>query len=294
MRYQQSITILSVFIVAIAGVTSATGIFSNAGDGNFIYESIRGETIEIYGKGLYQHMSADVAIQGIAQDYVTLFIAIPLLIAALVLFRKGSGRGQLLLSGVLGYLLVTYLFYTAMGMYNYLFLAYVALMGLSFFAFFLTLWSIGLASIQQYFSDKAPIRFVGWFLVINCILIALMWLNVVVPPLLDGSVYPNELQHYTTLIVQGFDLGLLLPIGFVVGTLMIYRKTSGLLFGTPYVVFLALLMTSLTGKIIAMGWYGVNVIPAVFIIPAINLIAIGCAVGMLKNAVGKMSETPNL
>ena len=30
------------------------------------------------------------------------------------------------------------------------------------------------------------------------------------PPLLEGSVYPVEVQHYTTLIVQGLDLGLLL------------------------------------------------------------------------------------
>lgn len=37
-------------------------------------------------------------------------------------------------------------------------------------------------------------------------MIGSLWLGVVVPPLVDGSIYPKELQHYTTLVVQGFDL----------------------------------------------------------------------------------------
>src|SRR5690606_12235855 len=90
---------------------------------------------------VYRHMSAEVAPQGIAQDYVTLFAGVPLLIIALFYARRGLIRGRLFLAGVLGYFLVTYLFYLVMGMYNYLFLVYTALLGLSFFAFLLTMFS---------------------------------------------------------------------------------------------------------------------------------------------------------
>jgi len=44
-------------------------------------------------------------------------------------------------------------------------------------------------------------------------------------------------------------------------------------------------MTALTAKIIAMANHGVNVIPVVFIIPAINLITITFAVLMIKNII---------
>jgi hypothetical protein len=141
MRNKTLIRVLVFVIAALASLATTTGIYSKGGSGPYKYTSIRGQAVTIYGKGLYQHMSAEVAPQGIAQDYVTLFIAIPLLLISLWLAHKGSGRGRYLLAGTLGYFLVTYLFYTMMGMYNRLFLAYVVLMGASFYAFLFTLFS---------------------------------------------------------------------------------------------------------------------------------------------------------
>src|SRR5690554_5813060 len=122
MKQKKTITTLVLCIAVIAAVCAGIGIFSNYGPGPFEYESIRGEIIKIYGRGIYAHMSAEVAPQGIAQDYVTLFIGIPLLLISLWWARKGSLRGRYLLTGTLGYFLVTYLFYLIMGMYNPLFL----------------------------------------------------------------------------------------------------------------------------------------------------------------------------
>lgn len=282
MKQRTVLTVLVLLIVIFSVITTAFGIFSKGGPGTFMYESIRGKTIEIYGKGIYRHMSADVAVQGIAQDYVTLFIGIPVLLIALAGYRKGSKRSHFVLSGTLGYFFVTFLFYTAMGMYNILFLGYVALMGLSFFGLVNSLLSFDLPGVVRLFSERTPHKFVGGFLIFNAIIIALLWLSVIVPPLLDGSVYPVQLQHYTTLIVQGFDLGLLLPVSFVAGWLLYKKRPLGFLTATPYIVFLSILMTALTAKIIAMAMTGVNVIPAVFIIPAINLLTILAAILMIK------------
>lgn len=228
-------------------------------------------------------MSADLAIQGIAQDIITLCIGIPLLLIALWGFRKGSVKSRFLLAGATGYFFVTYLFYCAMAMYNELFLVYVTLLALSFFSLFNLLTSFKPETVSEYFSTKTPANFTGGFLIFNAVAIALMWLGRVVPPLLDGTIYPNDLQHYTTLIVQGFDLGLLLPISFISGLLLKRKNPMGYLTGVPYVIFLSILMTSLSAKIIAMGINGVNIIPAVFIIPAINLVTITCAVMMLRS-----------
>jgi len=283
MKQKQTITILIGAIIILSATAALVGIFTTGGPGNFGYETIRGETVTIYGKGIYKHMSADVAIQGIAQDVVTLFIGIPLLLFSLFGFRKSSVKNRFLLTGVTGYFFVTYLFYTAMGMYNELFLVYVTLLGLTFFALFNLFISFDIKIISEYFSVKAPAKFTGGFLIFNSIAIALMWLGRVIPPLLDGSVYPVDLQHYTTMIVQGFDLGLLLPVSFVAGWLLLKKRPMGFLIGVPYIVFLSVLMSALTAKIIAMGINGVNIIPAVFIIPAINLVTIVCAVLMVKN-----------
>lgn len=276
-------SLLAFLTAALAILTSTAGIYTSEGPGNFIYESIRGIQVEIYGQGIYRHMSADVAIQGIAQDYVTLFLAVPLLLLFLWRYHQGSRRAHFLLAGTFGYFFVTFLFYTAMGMYNAMFLAYAALAGLSFFGLLNALLAFRVDRLPEQFSHRAPARWTGGFLMFNASMIALMWLGVVVPPLIDGSLYPTQLQHYTTLIVQGFDLGLLLPLAFVSGWLLAKKRPLGYLAGTTYIVFLSFLMTALTAKIIAMALHQVNVVPAIIIIPAFNLISIICAWGMIRS-----------
>ena len=79
----RTIGILSVLIIVSAISATAVGIYSEKGPGPYTYTSIRGETITVYGEGIYQHMSEEVALQGIAQDYFTLFAALPLLAVVL-------------------------------------------------------------------------------------------------------------------------------------------------------------------------------------------------------------------
>ena len=227
-------------------------------------------------------MSADVAVQGIAQDYITLFAGIPLLIIGLIGTLKGSLRWRLVLSGTLGYFFVTYLFYLVMAMYNYLFLAYAALLSLSFFALATTLLSFDVEKLKSSYSTEKPLRFSVGFLIFNVVMIALLWLSVILPPLLDGSLYPEGLNHYTTLIVQGMDLGLLLPICLVSAILLRKKKALGYLLVPVYTVFLSLMMTALTAKLIAMGLQGQNIIPPIFIIPAFALLAIVSSVVSIR------------
>lgn len=280
---KKTTTFLVILIAMFAILASIAGITSTGGPGNYSYLSIRGENVTIYGEGLYKHMSADVAIQGIAQDYITLIVGVPLLLISLFLALRGSFRGRFLLAGVLNYFFITYLFYMNMAMYNQFFLIYVVLTGLSFFAFAITLLSIGIKDLSDKFSNKTPFKFVGLFLIINSILIALLWLSVVVPPLMDKTIYPDAVDHFTTLVVQGFDLSLLLPISFVGGWLLIRKNNYGYLISTVTIVFLSILMTALVAKIIAMVNAGVNVIPAVFIIPVIAVISIIGSYLMLQN-----------
>ncbi len=290
MKHEKQITILIWFIILLSCFASLAGIFSSGGPGTFEYESIRGETVQIYGEGLYRHMSADVAPQGIAQDYVTFFIGIPLLLLSLFYARNGSLKGRFILAGTLGYFLVTYLFYLVMGMYSELFLIYTALLGTSFFAFILTLFSFDVNRLPSLFNESTPIKTAGSFLILNAIMIALLWLGIVVPPLFDGTIIPTETEHYTTLIVQGLDLGLLLPLAVVSGMLFIKKQPIGFLATPIYLVFLSILMLALVAKIIAMGLLGQNIIPVVFIIPAIALTSITLSTLVLRSIETHVSD----
>lgn len=272
MKTKQTLRLIFAVIVIASAVASACGIFMEAGNGPYQYTSIRGQEITISGKGLYQNMSADVAIQGIAQDYLTLFLAIPLLIIFGFL-NNNSLKLKVFLAGLTAYFLVTYFFYLCMGMYNECFLLYVIIAGTSFFGFIMQIQELQKTNTNTWFGNKRP-AFAGWFLIANAILIGAMWLSVVLPPMMDGSLYPVSLEHYTTLIVQGLDLAILLPASMVSGVLFLQRKSSGYLFTPVYLVFLSFMMLALTAKITGMGLQGVNIVPAVYIIPVTTLLAL--------------------
>lgn len=282
MKAKRTITILVILIVVLSLAATIAGIFSTQGPGPYEYETIRGQTVMIYGKGIYQHMSREVAPQGIAQDVVTLCFGVPILLFALYLTRKGWMRGRILLAGTLGYFFVTYLLYMLMSMYNNLFLIYVILTSVSFFALSLTLFSFDLNKLYLYFKKSRAVKGVGGFLIFNATIMGLLWIGVVVPPLLNGSI-PIQVEHYTTLVVQGLDLALLLPIAFVAGVLLLKDKPLGYLLVPVYMHFLALLMTALSAKIIGMSLLGTEVGPAIIVIPIINLTAILCVVLIWKN-----------
>lgn len=283
MRHKTSITVLTGLIIMFAGLAASVGIFSSDGTGPYPVTTVRGHSVTVYGNGIYKHMSQDVAPQGIAQDYVTLFVAIPLLAFALFRARRGSLKGRFLLTGILGYFMVTYLFYLVMAMYNLLFPVYTILLATSFFAFALAFRGLSQDRLYSYFGKETPVTVTGGFLIFNSLIIAFLWLSVVVPPLLDGSIIPVQVEHYTTLIVQGLDLGLLLPLSFLSGLLLIHKKPMGYLMGPVYIGFLSLMMTALTAKVIAMGLLGQKVIPAIIIIPIFNIIAIACMILLLRH-----------
>ncbi|NJW51378.1 YfhO family protein [Salinimicrobium oceani] len=267
MRNFRIISVLSILTSISAAIAAAAGIFYTNGGEPYFYESIRGKEVEIYGRGLYQHMSADVAIQGIAHDYVTLFIAVPVLLVSLYFLKRGKLKAVLFHAGILHFFFLTYLFYMNMGMYNTLFLLYVLITSLSFFALAITLFEVRFSGLKEKFHTDLSRKLIGGFLMFLSIAIALLWLEIIITPLLDGSIFPAAVAHYTSLTVQGLDLSLFLPLAFVSGLLLWKNKDLGYMMSAVTLIFLCFLLTALVAKIVAMAMTGVNVVPVVFIMP---------------------------
>ncbi len=273
MENKKVLTILVFSIVLLSLVATLAGIFFKQGPGSYEFTSLHGEQVLIYGKGLYSNMSAIDAPDGIAQDVVTLFLAIPLLVISFFWASKNSLKGKLLLTGTLLYFLFTYLLYMVLIMYNELFLIYVLLTSLSFFAFILVLISYDLGELAASFKHELPVKFIGGFLIFIAIAVGLNWLSIIVPPLLDGSLIPQEVKHYTTLPVQGLDLAFMLPTAFLSGVLLIKRKPVGYLLAAIVSNFLIIMMTAISAKIFRQflqGTEGVLPVMLVFLLFALT------------------------
>lgn len=283
MKFNKSISLLVLCIVVLSLVASVIGVFSNQEKGQYEFKSIQGETVQIYGKGLYHLDSVSTASQGIAQDVVTIVLGIPLLVISLYLAIKGSLKGRLLLTGTLGYFLYTYASYAFLWMYNPFFLAYVILMSASFFAFILCMMSFDIQKLSLCFSEKLPVKFLGGFSIFVAVIISLMWLGRIIPALISNTV-PIGLEHYTTLVIQAMDLGFIVPVAIISGVLLIKKKPFGYLLASVIYLKEVTMLTALTAMIIGQIIAGVKIgIVEVVVFPVFNLIVIYSIILIMKN-----------
>jgi hypothetical protein len=228
MKNFQTFKLLVALITILALISAGLGVFLNTGGAPFEFTTVRGETVTINGQGLYYYDSQSAAVQAQAQDLVTLVIGIPLLIISTVWARSGSLRGKLLLSGTLAYFLYTYASYAFGAAFNPLYLVYVALFSLSLAAFIISMMSIDLESLPRRFSERMPRRGIAAFMYFTGVFLLLAWSGRIVPATLQNQP-PIGLEHNTTLFIQTLDLGLIVPLAFLAGTLLLRRSAWGYL-----------------------------------------------------------------
>lgn len=283
MRFKKSISRLVLLIAFLTLIASIFGILSSYGTGQYDFKSIHETAVTIFGKGLYQNDSIAIASQAIAQDAVTLFLGLPLLLISLFLFRKGLLRGKLLLAGTIAYFLYTYTSYSFLSMLNQFFLIDIALMSASFYTFVLIMMSFDIENLSSYFSEKLPTNFVGGLLIFIGSIFGSMWLGLVVPSIISGTA-PIALEHYTTLVIQAMDLGFVVPTAFLAGILLIKKKPFGYLLSTVITVKGITMLTALTAMVINQMRAGFEVGFAILgLISLINIIIIYALYLIMKN-----------
>lgn len=232
---------LALFIIPLALLAAGAGVFWQGTGESYPFETLRGETVMIRGHGLYRYDTVLSSSQEVGQDVVTLLIGIPLLVAGIVISRKGTMRGQLLLTGALGYFLYTYGAMSFLTAFNPFFLVYVALFSLSLFGFILAMMNLDVDEVVRHISDGFPRRAVSIYFIAIAVFLSLAWLGLVTIPSLTWTP-PYGLESAITLVIQAIDLGVVVPVSFITATLLLKRS------GWGYVLSAVLLI-----KIIMMG-----------------------------------------
>ncbi len=286
MKTSRTVVQLSVAIVLLTLVAAGAGVFWRGAGASYPFTTLRGETVQIYGYGLYRYDTLSYAAQAIGQDIATLIVGIPLLIIGIILARKGSLRGQLLLAGAVGYRLYTYTSYAFLVAYNPFFLIYVALFSLSLFAFIIALSGMDAERVSRQVSDAMPRRAIAVFLMLIAAFLSLSWLGRIIPPLLEGTP-PFGLEAYTTLVIQALDLGVIVPASAVTAALLWRRRPWGYTLASVLMVKGLLMGAALVAMIIGQILAGVAVSPVEAIIfSGIALAALVFTIILFRNVKG--------
>jgi hypothetical protein len=246
MKNQPALTWLVPLIAVLALVAAGVGLFYPNEGSSFSFQAVRGETVEIWGQGWYRYDTPIGAIGFRAGDLVTLFLAIPALIVSFVLYRQGSLRGGLLLTGTLGYFLYTYLSLGFGAAYNNLFLVYTLIFSASLFGLILALTSFEVQSLPAHFAETLPRRGIGVFLIVSGVILSLIWIVLsILPALLQNRAAP-EAYYYTTFLTGIVDIGIVSPALVAAGVLLLRRIPLGYLLASTMLVFTCILGPSLT------------------------------------------------
>ncbi len=291
---QKTLTWLTSLILLLTIVAAGAGIFWSGGGQPYTFESLHGQTVTIYGKGLYRYESLSVAMQAIPQDIVTLVIGVPMLVIALLAARTGSLRGRLLLAGTLGYFLYTYASYAFSASYNPMFLVYIALLTLSLYAFVLAMLGIDVNNLPAHISERLPRRGLSVLLFLMGAFLCFLHLSRLIPPLFKEAT-PQIIETYTTDVIAAMDLGLIAPTAFLAGILLWRKQSWGYLLAALLMIKGFTLATAVSAMAFSQWLAGVPVtLPELTIFPLLTAGVIYMTVRLVANIKETTLETISL
>lgn len=246
MKQYSALTWLATIITVFAILAAGFGLFTPSHGDWFAFTTARNETVEIWGQGLYQYDTSLGASGFVVADVITLFVAIPILVISVLLYRRGSLKGGLFLAGVLAYFLYNY---TSMGFgaaYNNLFMAYIALFAASLYGLILTLLSFDLQTLASHFGTGLPRKGIGIFLIVSGIILSLIWLVLSIVPAWFANRAPVEAHYYTTFTTAIIDIGIVAPALILAGVLIRRGHPLGYLLSSCMLIFTCILGANLT------------------------------------------------
>jgi hypothetical protein len=198
----KSLYLLSVLIAILMAVASAGGLFIDGlyRDNILVTSSFRGN------------------------DLVSLAVALPMLVAALIFSKRGSMRARLVWMAMLGYSLYNYAFYLFGAAFNRFFHIYVTLFALSIFSLIFGLSRIDALGVARVFQRKTPVRWISGYMMFFAFFLGGLWIVRSSSFLVHGEV-PQDIINtgHPTGIVYALDLSLLVP-GLVLGAVLLWRR----------------------------------------------------------------------
>ncbi len=235
MKNQPALNILVPLIFVLVLIAAGIGIFAPGGGGSFTFTTVRGQTVEMYGLGIYQNDTRFAGAGFRGADTAMILIGLPLLMTGYWRFRHGSTKATLIMIGLLFYCLYYGISMLAGAAFNSLFLVYTALFSASLFAVIVALTTVDAQALAQRILPGFPNRGMALFISLTGIATFLLWLSELIDPLLNGEA-PKLLGPYTTLFTHGFDSAVIMPAAVITGVFLLQRRPLGYLLAVPMLI----------------------------------------------------------
>lgn len=223
-----SLSILLFLILLLGLAASLAGLFwTGAPPPALEVTSVRGETVTLYGQGVYRYNPLMLGVAFPPQDAV-MIAALAVLGWGLVLWLGGQARALVVVLGALGYLWYVHASMALGAALDWLFPAYVALFSAATFA----LWIAGREGLVRIDPANMPRRGLSVFLALAGIATFVIWAPPILADLAAGRT-PARLDTQTTKVTHTLDLGLVVPLCLIAATKIWHRQAFGHVIALP-------------------------------------------------------------
>jgi hypothetical protein len=240
MNTSNLVTAVSSLIALMAMFAAANGLFWRRDGSPFSFTTLRNQHVKIFGQGLYRYDTLFFGAGFKGQDGVVLFLGIPLLIISIILYRRGSVTGQLLMTGTLGYFLYIYASMAFGAAYNRLFLVYIALFSASLFTFVQVFSNVDLETIASHLLYGLPNRGLAVFMFVAGFVTLVVWGAPLISALVKGWP-PDRIGTYTTMVTYALDLAIITPAAVLCAVLVLRGDPWGYVIAAPLLTIVVLL-----------------------------------------------------
>jgi hypothetical protein len=191
---------------------------------------------------------------------VLLVVTLPVLVASMVLVASGMTVALIGWLGALGSIMYQGVLFLVGTPFNAFFFLYVAMFSLAFWSTVALVARIPIDRVAGKIGAHAPVRVVAAYVLVNAALFLALWLQALVPAVLDAEDPPAFLvgTGMTTAPVQIIDLGFTLPLMVLAAVLLLERRPWGYVLTGTLLVMLAIE----TASIGVDQWFGHAADPA--------------------------------
>jgi len=205
--------ILSIFIIVLVINSSGFGLFYKSGGQPFEFINLYGDTVKIYGDGIYKNDSYFMAYIFKGTDFMALFIVLPLMISALIMdIKRSTFKTKLFLTAIIVYFLYYSVSYSMGVIYNVLHLVYLALFSCTLYASILGFGFLKTFSIK--ISAKIYTNGLKIFLVFYGLSLFVAWLPDIIVSLINKKSL-ELIEIYTTQVTYVLDMAIISPLIFI-------------------------------------------------------------------------------
>lgn len=192
------------------------------------YEVINqyGNSVKLYGNGIYAHDSYFRAPIFIGSDVTMLVVVLPFMIAALI--QEIKHRTLKTRIKLITYMGVVFYYATSIAFgvtYNSLHLIYIALFGFSLFTLIAMIQNVDFSELRKQQAWNRPTKGVATFLICSGIALTVAWLPDIISSLVNNQPL-SRIEVYTTEVTNVLDIGILSPLMFI--CLYLLKKGNGL------------------------------------------------------------------